>query len=91
MKITHKIDDFLLELFPQYKKSNLDLSILKEEITKYFTVEPYKPQVMRGGGRAGWRAGDGGRGACGADGRAQPRRGHGEDIAGACEAGDRAL
>ena len=45
MKITHKIDDFLLELFPQYKKSNLDLSILKEEITKYFTVEPYKPRV----------------------------------------------
>ncbi len=45
MKITHKIDDFLLELFPQYKKSNLDLSILKDEITKYFTVEPYKPRV----------------------------------------------
>ena len=45
MKITHKIDDFLLELFPQCKKSNLDLTILKEEITKYFTVEPYKPSV----------------------------------------------
>ena len=45
MKVTHKIDDFLLELFPRYKKSNLDLGILKEEITKYFTVGPYKPKV----------------------------------------------
>ena len=45
MKITHKIDDFLVELFPQYKKSNFDLSILKEEITKYFTVEPYVDQL----------------------------------------------
>ena len=50
MKITHKIDDFLVELFPQYKKSNLDLSILKDEITKYFTVEPYKPRVSIEGG-----------------------------------------
>ncbi len=45
MKITHKLDEFLLELFPQYKESNQDLDVLMQEITKYFTVGPYKPKI----------------------------------------------
>jgi hypothetical protein len=45
MKIIHKIDDFLLELFPQYKKSTNDLEILKAGIAKYYTFGPYKPIV----------------------------------------------
>jgi tetratricopeptide (TPR) repeat protein len=45
MQIIHKIDDFLLELFPKYEKSNNDLEVLKDEITKYYTYGPYKPTV----------------------------------------------
>jgi len=45
MTITHKIDKFLVELFPQYKQSNNDLEVLKAEIAKYYTIGPYKPSV----------------------------------------------
>ncbi len=38
MTITHKINKFLLELFPQYKLSNNDLDVLKTEIAKYYTI-----------------------------------------------------
>lgn len=45
MQIIHKIDNFLLELFPKYQESNNDLSVLKEEITNYYTYGPYRPNV----------------------------------------------
>jgi Tfp pilus assembly protein PilF len=45
MKIIHKIDTFLAELFPTYKQSNNDLEILKAEIAKYYSIGPYIPVV----------------------------------------------
>ena len=45
MKITHKIDTFLAELFPTYKQLNNDLDVLKTEIAKYYTIGPYIPVV----------------------------------------------
>ena len=39
MTIIHKVDKFLLELFPDYKNSNKDLNILKEELIKYYTID----------------------------------------------------
>lgn len=45
MTIIHKIDKFLLELFPQYKLSGNDLDVLKAEIAKYYTIGPYIPLV----------------------------------------------
>ena len=45
MTITHKIDQFLAELFPQYKKSGNDLEILTTEIAKYYAYGPYLPMV----------------------------------------------
>jgi len=45
MRIVHYIDDFLLELFPKYLKSNKDIEILKEELTDYYTFGLYKPTV----------------------------------------------
>ena len=45
MTIIHKIDKFLLELFPQYKNSNNDLNILKDELINYYSIGPYKPIV----------------------------------------------
>ncbi len=45
MKITHKIDDFLIQLFPQYKKSDNDLEVLKAELANYYSIGPYKPTV----------------------------------------------
>jgi len=49
MKITHKIDEFLAELFPQYKKTTSDLEVLKLEIAKYYSYGPYKPSVSING------------------------------------------
>lgn len=49
MKIIHKIDDFLIELFPKYQKSTDDLEALKAEIEKYYTFGPYKPTVSISG------------------------------------------
>jgi hypothetical protein len=46
MKIIHKIDDFLFQLFPQYIKSNNDLDVLKEEINKYYINWPPQAQSI---------------------------------------------
>ena len=45
MKILLEIDDFLLELFPNYKNSENNLEILKDELIQYYSVGPYKPTV----------------------------------------------
>jgi len=45
MRITHKIDKFLQEIFPNFKKSNNDLDVLKDELSKYYSIGPYKPMV----------------------------------------------
>jgi len=45
----HKIDEFLAELFPQYKKTASDLEILKLEIAKYYSYGPFKPSVSING------------------------------------------
>ena len=45
MIITHKIDEFLVELFPDFKSSNNDLNILKDELTRFYTIGPYRPMV----------------------------------------------
>ena len=44
MTIIHKIEDFLLELFPKYKASP-NVGTLKEELENYYTHGPFKPQV----------------------------------------------
>lgn len=44
MVIVHKIEDFLLELFPNYKQTN-DLAVLKEELEKYYTYGVFRPKV----------------------------------------------
>ena len=45
MKILLEIDDFLLELFPNYKNSENNLEILKDELIQYYSFGPYKPNV----------------------------------------------
>ncbi|MEW6110244.1 MAG: tetratricopeptide repeat protein [Nitrospirota bacterium] len=52
MIIIHKIDDFLFNLFPSIKiedkegrKEEEHLNRLKEELTKFYTFGPYKPEV----------------------------------------------
>jgi tetratricopeptide (TPR) repeat protein len=45
MQIIHKVDDFLFELFSKAKQADKSLDVLKEEISRYYTFGPYKPQV----------------------------------------------
>jgi tetratricopeptide (TPR) repeat protein len=45
MQIIHHIDDFLLELFPKYKRSNNNLAVLKEEVANYYSYGIFKPRV----------------------------------------------
>jgi len=45
MKISLEIDDFLLELFPKYRKSDNNLDVLKEELIHFYTYGPFKPNV----------------------------------------------
>lgn len=45
MQIIHKIDNFLLELFPKYAASNKNLEILKDELSNYYSFGPYRPKV----------------------------------------------
>ena len=45
MQIVQRIDDFLLELFPKYQQSNKDLAVLKQELSDYYTFEPYRPKI----------------------------------------------
>lgn len=45
MTITHPIDAFLYELFPNTKKLGSSNDVLKEEMLKYYTIGPYKPLV----------------------------------------------
>ncbi|GAA4444852.1 hypothetical protein GCM10023188_47360 [Pontibacter saemangeumensis] len=45
MVIIHPIDPFLFELFPRAKAANQRIDVLKEEMSAYYTVGPYKPSV----------------------------------------------
>ena len=45
MIITHKIDEFLVELFPDFKSSDNDLNVLRNELSRYYTIGPYRPMV----------------------------------------------
>lgn len=45
MIISHKIDEFFLELFPRVVKLAGDRNLLAEEAAEYFRVGPYKPKV----------------------------------------------
>jgi tetratricopeptide (TPR) repeat protein len=45
MTIVHPIDTFLYELFPNAKSAEDKVSVLQEEITRYYTVGPYLPTV----------------------------------------------
>src|SRR5205809_729164 len=42
MQIIQKIEDLLFDLFPNAKGNN---ELLKEELIKYYTYGPYKPNV----------------------------------------------
>lgn len=44
MVIIHKIEDFLLELFPKFKASN-NVDVLKEELEDYYTYGAFRPKV----------------------------------------------
>ncbi|GGK64176.1 tetratricopeptide repeat protein [Rufibacter glacialis] len=45
MIIIHPIDDFLFELFPFAKGAVNASEVLKEEMSRYYTVGPYSPRV----------------------------------------------
>jgi len=45
MTIIFKIDDLLLDLFPRTKETNFDRSVLKDELTDFYSVGPYKPKI----------------------------------------------
>ncbi len=45
MQIIHRLEDFLFELFPAAKAKREDLTMLREELTKFYTYGPYKPRV----------------------------------------------
>ena len=52
MQITHKIDEFLLAIFPQLKTNILGggyNNLLINELEKYYTYGPYKPTVSISG------------------------------------------
>ena len=45
MTIIFKIDDLLLDLFPRTKESNIDYNVLKDELSNFYSVGPYKPKI----------------------------------------------
>jgi Tfp pilus assembly protein PilF len=45
MTIILKIDDLILDLFPRTKETNFDRSVLKDELTEFYSVGPYKPKI----------------------------------------------
>ena len=45
MTIVFKIDDLLLDLFPRTREANFDHSVLKEELSDFYSVGPYKPKI----------------------------------------------
>src|SRR6266498_4101057 len=44
MTITHKIEDFLFELFPEIE-DHRDTHTLKQALTNYYSYGPFKPTV----------------------------------------------
>jgi len=45
MIIYFKIDDLLLDLFPLTKESNIDHKVLKDELSDFYSIGPYKPKI----------------------------------------------
>src|SRR4030042_2332776 len=45
MIIIHKISDFLFYLFPKAKEKGSSLDALREELTDFYTFDPYRPKV----------------------------------------------
>ena len=45
MTIIFKIDELLLDLFPRTREANFDHSVLKDELTDFYSLGPYKPKV----------------------------------------------
>ncbi len=45
MTIFFKIDDLLLDLFPRTKRANLHRSVLKDELSDFYSLGPYKPKI----------------------------------------------
>ena len=45
MTIIFKIDDLLPDLFPRTREANFDHSVLKEELSDFYSVGPYKPKI----------------------------------------------
>jgi len=45
MTIILKIDDLLPDLFPRTKEANFDHSVLKDELSDFYSIGPYKPKI----------------------------------------------
>ena len=45
MVIYFKIDDLLLDLFPRTRESNLDHGVLRDELSAFYTLGPYRPKI----------------------------------------------
>ncbi len=45
MIIIHKLSDFLFDLFPKSKEFGKSISILKDELTAFYSFGPYKPEI----------------------------------------------